>query len=398
MKCLPATLESFLHMIPGGRGGSDSEMQEHHDSLFAIVEPENDHEPEHREELVSGEIRREEWGMDMDVREFCHRVLNEGLGSLERLPNFREIVEGFLYAVLGPSCMNYVWWKRRCGNSWQESPASAKVDGNIGASSLDPEDAPSEMIESPNVSMELGEEKGQGAQALFEEPVMQEAYKCLMDKCLHPMKRAAIIRRAERRVVKNQLAYARKSTGGKASVRHRSRQEHPGQINLIKAFEAGLTTAEQILAYRESLEAEKNALAEGLQVFSEIISGAHSVDEFVIEEAVRSALDLGLETLNCLEGQVKADVQDAVAIKLEKAWDKAGKTLRKSLRQDIPIPRAIDEILEHFGQAARWGEQSLDTLEVVMEAVRTGAERVLKKDGHGPGIENHEVLTTFFTQ
>ncbi len=212
---------------------------------------------------------------------------------------------------------------------------------------------------------------------VLQERAAELACEHLLQNCLDPKKRASTIRRAERRVAKEEVAYARKWISKEPLVTQGSIHEKTVQGKLRKIFETALRAADKALQYEEFRAAEKKAFDASRKVFLEIISAAYTPDDVLIDEAVKSALEAGLDSV-----ADEDDMRDAITANLEQTLNRIAEKLRRSSGKNLAVLGTAEELQRH----ARCGEETEDTLKAVMTAARKGATRASREDIINPQV------------
>ncbi len=326
----------------------------------------------------------------MELSEICYLILIKGLGILKDLKNGEQIAKRFLTAVLGKKYIHYVWEGNGPFDILQESVD--KEDEENSASTLRSGEKAQPKTDSLKTSNNHGEQKKGSLQAFPDEGSVDLAYGCLLEYCLLPGRRTSILRRAERRIAKSELASAKEWITKKTSTPDDSIHGEAQRALLQEACESALRAAEKVLDYYELRAEERKALDASSQVFWEIISTACRFDKALITETVQWALEAGLEAVNDKEDEDKSGMRDAVAIKLEKTFNRVFKILRKRVRENPHFQMSEAEFQRHLGLAVTCGEETQDTLNEVIAAARQGAERALSGASPNPHRSIRRIL------
>jgi hypothetical protein len=278
----------------------------------------------------------------MALSEICYLILHEGLGTtLKKLSNPKEIMGKFLIRILGKKNARYV------------------TDSSITADDHD---------------------RQEKIQAFPDEHAAEKGYDYFRECCLSPTARTAILRRAERRVAKNVLAYERERIDKKTSMRGDSIHGDAQPAKVQEACKAALNAAEKILAYYELREGERKALDASSQVFYEVISSAYALNDVLITETAQSALEAGLEALGDEDDEDKSGIRNAVATKLEKTLNETADVLKKHIADKSFLSMPKEELRTHLRLTVSCGEGSRNILNEITTAARKGAESALGKD------------------
>jgi hypothetical protein len=312
----------------------------------------------------------------MELSEICYLILCKGLGIfLNDLRNPKEIIDDFFKRILGKN-IRYVWNMNEYTDVCQR-----------GLDETDEEESVSTMCCGRRARSKTrlnrsadDHRRREKVQAFPDEHAADIAFRHLLDCCLKPKARQAMLRRAERRVAKSVLAYERNLIKRKTLPQCASIRGDDHLAKAKKAYGAGLRAAEKTLAYWELRDGERKALDTSSQVLYDIISATCALNESLIADGVDRSLKAGLEALNDEENGDESAMREAVEIKLERILNRAADMLRKNGADNSFFSMTKEEFRKHFRLTISCGEDLRNTLNEIMTAARKGAESAVGKD------------------
>ena len=308
----------------------------------------------------------------MQVWEILYGILHHGMKFLKECLTSDDIYSDFLAEILGRGCLKYLTRPLEASRKPdRETSRAARVSRNRRASNMVSTPV---QISIPTESLADKEQPGERRRTIVElrhEDAMEMAYSYLIESLVNPRRRRAVLRRAERRVAKNEVAYAEK-----CRVTQIARQ--PCRLGELEdVIRAGFCAAGTALKENEMRAIKKEAQTAAVKSLWRVLSEL-DWDMSMIEDALAEALNAGMYTVRDDNQDKGLETRGAVQASLEDFLNRIETSLRKSV---LPLKevRQLRTLAE--GDPEADGE-STSTVDLVTGAFLKGAEFAARQRGY----------------